>query len=100
MYDGLTESDSYKIRPRRGARRRFAMSERVLRVSVSPKTNDHKLRLSVTSSVAKLNCGSIGFHCVSCVSTFSTFPESQSNRLSCKYDSTGASQSDPVYAHV
>ena len=35
------------VRPRRGARRGFATTERALRVSVSPKTDAHKLRFRV-----------------------------------------------------
>ena len=45
--------DSYKIwevhiRPQRGARRGFATTERALRVSVSAKTDDHKLGFGQT----------------------------------------------------
>ena len=48
---GLTETDNYNIwevhvRPRRGARRGFATTERALHVSVSAKTDDHKFGFS------------------------------------------------------
>src|SRR4029434_1879643 len=65
----------------------------------------------VTSSFAELNCGSVGFRCVAFHALLAAGVEksstsrgnacvSQSNCLSCITDSTGASQSEPVYAHV